>query len=478
MPNPPKPRPVAPNLPNTLAPALPRLPLGLEQEDPAQLSVWRIWIPTNAGGTLTVHQSAGSTMSLRKPAATVLATGRGDISYVVRDGTCGDFYVTSSGDAGTIRATFVQIAWSRESEAKDAAPMLPWNFWYWPSKTGSYFAERAKQVIGRYATSLGRSASEFGKWEAENHEKVDAEPWAGHCHNAAPATMLFETPIAVTIGEHPTEFPANDEEVKFLAAEYFGNFGVLEEIWKLDDKRPAAGERPLPAYLKPGVSKTRAALVRGLTDEFGDAAPSKAEEVISQRGGESAFAHALDTALGKLAARFYGKLVAELLRSGQLLMANARSYGGGDGAGPVWNQVFFYFEAIYEETPDREDDRDITITCSLYSNIDHFPSADHPATISRSGRVTPGASKANCQVYVNVWRIIFDEGGDADESDSRCAWQHLTNGSGEELYAPTSVLKINKTTHSRQTYDNLNMLGNPIVGQELLKYLKIRKRYQ
>jgi hypothetical protein len=477
---------VAPNVDNTLTVPVRRLPLGVPIPTDAGPTRWKVWVPTALGGLLTISHSAATQIDIQQPLGTSLATGTTEATTVVAFGDC---WVVIAGDSGALFATLVQKAWSRMADGDPTAdPLLPWNFYYWPSNQSSPDAVKARAILKKYAFAVGNSGIQADDWEFANHQVPGAAGWAGHCHNAAPASALFEQPVAQTI--NGTDF--DEEEMELLATEWFGNFGVVQQDWWLQNGTIPTPYNPAQfdglAYLKPGDPKDRGTLIQGLGHVYDSPAMAvqRADQWVALAGGEAGFPDWAKTQFGQLAASFFiqiqtslGQLQTSRGVGGGPLTSNMRSYVGADGPDQVWNQIFFYYEATFAETwpSDPQDDHDIKIACDLYSNIDQFPSPGLPGAVVAT-EVSPGTSSTDCQLYKNVWRIVFDDSGQINPSDDRNEWVSLQNDSGEELYAPTNLGRMLPPLAAPRQGGDPFMAGNPAVGVELLSYVKLNARYK
>jgi hypothetical protein len=474
---------VAPNVDNTLTVPVRRLPLGVPIPTDAGPTRWKVWVPTALGGLLTISHSGATQIDIQQPLGTSLATGTTEATTVVAFGDC---WVVIAGDSGALFATLVQKAWSRMADGDPTAdPLLPWNFYYWPSNQSSPDAFKARAILKKYAFAVGNSGTQADDWEFANHQVPGTASWAGHCHNAAPASAFFVQPVAQTI--NGTDF--DEEEMELLATEWFGNFGSIHWEWALLNGTvpPYPGGLDLLAYLKPGGPKDRASLIQGLGHVYDSPAMAvqQGDQWVASAGGEAGLPDWAKTQFGRNAASFFmqiqtslGQLQTSRGLGGGPLTSNMRSYEGADGPDQVWNQVFFYYEATFAETwpSDPQDDHDIRITCNLYSNIDQFPSPGLPGAVVAT-EVTPGTSSTDCQLYKNVWRIVFDDSGQINPSDDRSEWVSLQNDSGEDLYAPTMLGRILPPSMTPRQ-DVPISIGNPALGAEFLSFVKINVRYK
>ncbi|APR86025.1 Hypothetical protein A7982_11374 [Minicystis rosea] len=499
---------VAPISKNTVAVPIRRLPVGHLTRQDAPSQTWRIWVPTEAGGTLRIRhiifpRTTGNQLKLSRPNGGPLVEGTTDITHEVERGQHGEYQVASIGEPGAIQCDFTQKAWSRESEAQGSAPLIPWNFYYWPA---AYAGWSSESVVQRYAEAVGKAVPSdrtAERWE-EDHHRVTDTGWAGHCHNASPASAIFEVPTALSIrhGNGPEHTFAADE-MKLLATEFYGNFKHAEYVWELRGAHQLSGGPPILAFLKPGGEKTEEALLAAFKSYYPRLSPTQraslARNVVG--GDASGFADRMKREMGIEAARFYAALIQHMRIEGHPLSANMRSYVGYKGPEEVWNQVYFYYEARYSEVVDPErgtpagDDHYMKIECDLYSNMDSKDPSEKDAmpAVVQGGVVVP-TSKS--QVYNNVWHIEFAEDGTVDEGSTKADWKSLTGLFGAQLYAPMDMLKMGPVRPTRPSelsppsefMEGLDpaervrlfrlSLGNPAVGQELLQHLRLRARFR
>ena len=287
---------VATTTPNTLGPLARRLPLGIPQDDPGGVTYWRIWIPTTSVGTLRIvhdHPRARLILSRSNLLPRRLTTGDGEITYRKPSEEHGEFILVVTGLAsGKITCTFTQKRWSRASPSPGAEPIVPWNFYYWPAE-GNLAPSDGHAVLRRYATAVGKSGDDAARWELDNHVSASGDQWAGHCHNAAPASAIFEQPRPTVIGG----VSFSEEEMEFLATEYVGNFGSVVSVdskpaWELTGSSKPQGLRfYLPAYLKPGdvkldEARVRDALATALSEELGPRGAARATTIVAENGGD------------------------------------------------------------------------------------------------------------------------------------------------------------------------------------------------
>ena len=240
--------PVAPNLTNTLA-LIERLPLLESPADALTFStptlMFVVYIPSKMGGVLRV----GCT----KPGARVVVETIDGKSITDLDGNAIApaqtfvcpipvnqyqwfmvFVGKVSGSYG-MWATFAEIGTAREADNDSSDPLIPWNFWYFP-----YGGPGVNPDFTAWGSALLRPCQKYESdfeetdvfsWEKDHHDNADgkAQGWWGHCHNSAPASMIFKTPPAAGKKFNKETFLC--EELKFFATEYFGRQGALDSVW-------------------------------------------------------------------------------------------------------------------------------------------------------------------------------------------------------------------------------------------------------
>lgn len=489
---------VARNGSNVLDLPLTRLKLGTESVMPADVTRYRVWVPTDTGGDLTITALDGGTVELRRPLKKVIKPAAVHLNYEVPKGEFGEYFVIAKATAGQkVLCTFMQTSFARDGTRDSDPPLIPWTFWYWPTAQGNMYWDKAGDVMARFGKAFGKDPDACKAAEQTDHktDKVSTIPffdWQGHCHLAAPASILFEEPKA---GAHNGQkFDA--DELKFLALEFWGNYGrMLPSVWELKRGKPV-GKFHLPAYFKPGEPKNRANLIHGLKHDPKIGVSNEAAEdpqankqleeladvLIQQGGGAAGFETTINQWMGELAAEFYQFLIDHIRVEKQPVTGDMRAYEPGKGPEEVWNHALFWYEAFYlEHIPDAaageaEDQNDMVISCVLRVNLDNPLDVGPPARIS--GNKTIPIDLAS-HAYMNLWRIRFDGAGKIVVTDQRNRWIYIQNSNKEELYTPTKLQIVDKPASARITASNPLDVGNKFLDREVLKsnLLKLRKRY-
>jgi hypothetical protein len=490
---------VARNNTNVLDLPVTRLLVGWSNGMPAAVTRFRLWIPTNTGGVLTLKGPKGGTVDLRRPFGNVIKQAADTVTYEVKTGEFGEFWAIARGAANaSVYCTFIQTSFARDGSGDSDPPLVPWNFWYWPSSQGNFYQTQAGDIMARYGKAFGHDADACRAAELKDHATPapagGGADWQGHCHMAAAASATFEEPKGTKIKDEMFSV----EEMKYLAAEYFGNFGNNALAWELK-RGQIIDTLYLPAYFKPGESKGRAAFVDSIKHLYRSAgeeldseklvafAERNADMFITQAGGEAAFEKLMNQWFGELAAEFYQALIDNMRVKKHPLEANMRSYRASGGPEEVWNQVYFWYSAHYSEASAHErgfdglqDDSDMTIYCEMRANRDfnlYGASTGLPATINGND-VTP--TDGPSLLFKHLWRIKFDDdSGNIVVKDPHNGWLSLHGDDAQSLYAPTKLLKMTTLAPGRLRGD-VHELGNKFLGTELLKggWLKARKRYQ
>lgn len=480
--------PVAPNVDNTFAPLLRRLPIGRSASAPNRGAYFRLWIPTMTGGTLKVRHDAHGWVELQRPLGTPISKRAASLEHVIEFGTSGWFFVKAVGAPVKVSCTFKQIGVARDGPDDDSPPLLPYNFWFWPTAKkladgeqlgDNEFAIRALELFQKYTKATGREGMDGVIWESAKHQRDVGAPWEGHCHFAAAASFVFEPPVAQTINH--VRF--DTEEIELLAAEWFGNFGELTRVFTLSIGDGTPGRFPLLAYFKPGGRKRPEDLVRAVSQESEhgfERASMAVYLLVELLGGEQNFELAMNVLFGTSASVLYRVLINWVLLQRQPLMGNMRTYSGAGGPEEVWNQAVFMYEADYKEAEPVEDETMIEVACRIYANQDTYPSTGLPADVKPGQRV-PHPVPSRSLLYQYTFRLGFDRAGDLVTNDKRNAWLGAKNDSGEDIYALTDLeaWKQARSERWKEPPGEETRVGNPLVGYELfqLGFARFRKRF-
>ena len=481
----PKPAPKLPSEPgrvarndtNNLQLKIVPLRIGHTTTAPDDVTRFRIWVPTDSGGVLTISPASG-TVDLRKPIDNVIERAASKITHEVKAGEFGEFFAIYKGKAGTtVDCQFVQISFARDGKSDSDPPLIPWTFWYWPTAKDGDDWKKAGDVMAKYGNAFNKDANDCRNEELTKHVTASTADgggaWEGHCHLAAPASIMFEEPKAVKHNGQSFDV----KEMKYLALEYFGCFGQLIPVWELKRGSNKVGKYYVPGYFKPGEPKNRQKFIDALKTVYDpklvDAVPDIADAFINSVGGEAKFEVLMNQWLGQLGAEFYRQLIAFMRVDKHPLMANMRGYYPYMEAVQVWNHCIFWYKATYQE---KDDEKDMLIDCDLRVNLDvPVDSGQPPAKVS-GGQVIP--DDKNTSSYRCRWRIQFDDSGKIIVGD-RNEWNWIQDDKKGELYTPTKLQAVDKPSKTHNSASNPLDVGNVFVDLEVVDagMLKLRKRY-
>jgi hypothetical protein len=467
---------VAPNLLNSIGPWR-RLPLLEDEKDPLAfegLGMFRTYIPSNLGGVLEVgcnqdkakiiinHPKPGD--NLKNFVGQPIPPAK-RVFYPVKIGQHGWFYIAIGNVSGVYQvwARFYEVAVARESEDETADPLVPWNFWYWPNaasrKELTAWGSDVLQPCQKYEAAFGRQG--VFDWEKTNHNDPNgtAEGWFGHCHNSAPASMIFKPPPDDGKSFGGQSFLC--EELKFFATEFFGRYGTLKVGWSLKETKPRQG----PFQQNKPADKPRM--------------------------------------FGTIIGEFHQALARQLLVDGSPVLMDLRDSSGSDHTA-VWNQAVYRYAAQFYETTPHGDWRDIQVKTRLHANDDtmlepDFRSSGLPAEIMvddirgapRYKTAAPAKDAPNKPAIrrdqLLLYRLIFKEDGTIDTRNPKNEWTsntylHGVDGDsyGNELFAPRFMFTPGKVTASPNAQGSGQPDdGNPrLVRADVLSLLELRDRYK
>ncbi len=258
---------LAPNTLNSVA--YPRGPLLLMNDESDAVVVaerfhqFTVFVPSDYGGRLTIGIRAAERSDDQ---IIIVASADGHHAEVdavkkiaiveIPEGRrgSGTFEVSVLAPSGhfAIYALFDESGHAREANGD---PLIPWNFWYFPFSNAeepslTAWDSQSYRPFQKYEEAFGVVGA--FDWEREHHaDSTHQWPlWAGHCHDAATASIVFDSPHhggveknGVTFGHH---------EVKLLATECVGKLFAEKNVWDLPDE-PIDPSRPENTFktLKP-----------------------------------------------------------------------------------------------------------------------------------------------------------------------------------------------------------------------------------
>lgn len=457
--------PVAPNLTNTLG-FWKRLPLVENSSSgmphAGRVGMFRVYIPSNFGGILEIGtDDPKRKISIHYPKPdSDRVKDRADkehtldamVKYHVPKGQHGWHYVYIGGPHATayrVHAMFREVGLAGIEKGKDADPLVPWNFWYFP------YSDKANEKFTAWSTKshlepCQRYEKAFGKagvfqWEIDQHHTpfIGDASWVGHCHNSAPASMIFEIPPDAGKDHNGEKFTC--EELKFFATEFFGLYGQLDYVWGL-----------------PGTGSM------GRNGPYQEKRPND------------------DPALfGKQVIPLIDALRKALLEERLPALVDMRNSNGTEHS-EVWNQAVYKYEAWMWETTPHGDWQDIQMKTVLYANEDIMPagaiSSGAPAEIIADGPKSGGVPKDTKPHPKNAQRneellfhVFFDNDGKLKKS-SKTRWLSTTiRGKSALLHAPRFMFTPKKPATTPISKGD----GNPMIDRaDILSLLPLRSRFK
>ncbi len=142
----------------------------------------------------------------------------------------GRYYLFVKGSSPrTVKCGFTQTANARDGTSAGAPPLIPWNFFFWPSAKVFDDGEpnpnisTMEAILAKYERAYGHKPPTGVQWENAHHFRATGASWFGHCHLSARASILFEQPVdAKVMAPDGASVTFTQEELEFLAAEWVG----------------------------------------------------------------------------------------------------------------------------------------------------------------------------------------------------------------------------------------------------------------
>lgn len=299
-------------------------------------------------------------------------------------------------------ALFEETGTARQA---DGSPLIPWNFWYFPfadsAKDRSAWGGTELQPIQKYERAFGETG--VLAWEIQHHADPgkNQDDWAGHCHMAALASVMFINPKAAGVEFNDEKFLA--EELKFLAAEFAGRFGRITDVYALPEK---GGFRRGPLHEKKPSDDPEA---------FGRQLTTLLESVRKQVGVH-----------------------------GNALIMDLRDATGADYT-EVWNHAVYRYVTRYWQ-PDVSDPTLVDGACTLFANADIYSgttSSGLPATTKFEHGETVlehGGDSTSCR---NEFTLRFAPNGLHDTFAPENRWTS-TKRQGVDTFAPRYAKRTEK----------------------------------
>lgn len=438
---------IGPNFLNTSDVSF-RLPLMKQKEDAVHFTFGygfhSVFVPSNLGGRLRIGFGGPEFESKKKEIGVVdphavlhrrdeSGEVRIDIEPRMRKSGLFSIAVSDEDKDYHLYALFEESGTARQA---DGSPLIPWNFWYFPfgdsTKEKSAWAGTVLQPLQKYERAFGKTG--VLDWEIEHHadpRKVRDE-WEGHCHLAAPASVMFFEPKADGVEINGETFLA--EEIKLLGAEFVGRFGVVTDLYDL----PETAFRRGPLHEKKPSDDPEAFG----TDSWG-----------------------LVTLLETMRM--------EIGIKGNALIMDLRDETGANHK-EVWNHAVYRYVTRYWQ-PDVSDPTLVDGACTLFANADIYTGAEssgRPATTTIKDGETVVEHGVDSTSRRNEFTLRFASTGLHDTSAPENRWTS-TRRAHVETFAPRYAKRIEKPSKKV-----VLQAGNPLIHPEhVLALLKLRPEF-
>ena len=456
---------------NTLSTTMVRLPIGHSATDGGNTAatLFHLLVPTNTGGDLlfelmsvigemTLYAHDGTTV-VAKPTKSGTLTCHLPPSSGDKD-THGRYYLlVKAPSPRTVRCKLRQTALARDGTGDKDPPLIPWNFFSWP--TAQKFTDGTtnptiavmETTIRKYAKAFQHDADKGVKFEEKCHQVPVGGGWFGHCHMASRSTILFERPVARTVavpGNEAEKVDFSEEELWFLAAEWFAAWARRHNVYEYADGYPPFkdfldldddGNRqeiktPFPKeqrywgdFVKPAeVDLPQKELVARMERALRVYAPSLSSDLVEKHVKQAARLDRenLKMLLGQRAAFFYSALAERIHVQKEALAGDLRGEGAANGAEEVWNHGVFYYEASFKEilpvdekgredpsSSANEDFMEIALTIVANEDYSELPSTQKrapkpPAILEQDGSLNTMGSSVENRLSRHVLHIVFD----------------------------------------------------------------------
>jgi len=326
-------------------------------------------------------------------------------------------------------------------------PLVPWNFWYYPFSASlpdkTAYASPYVDPLGKYEQAFGVAGALA--WEEQHHGDPEGTlpGWAGHCHSAAPASILFERPPEDGVEHNGVKFTC--EELKFLAAEFYGNYGLTLLTWHL----PGKGTPPRGGFFhehKPSKNPKRFA---------------KAEVLIG----------------------FLDAMRTWIRDEGKALSMDLRDDRGEDHAA-VWTQAVYGYIMRYWQ-PRASDLRVVEAEMELFANQDRWAHGDDsgmPASLTSTddGKIVPVPTTTGREQLLR-FRLRFLASGQMEKTARDNLWRSATALPNRQLKTETDTFapRFAHVVEKPWPLPHPEATGNPKIERaHVLKLLRLRKAFR
>ncbi|MEM7160520.1 MAG: hypothetical protein AAF799_47225 [Myxococcota bacterium] len=357
----------------------------------------------------------------------------------------GLFFVYMNAPSGKYQlyARFVDVGQARNP---DGTPFIPWNFWFFPySRTteagpdATAWASAQFRPLEKYEKAFGVTGAV--EWERRFHSDLhkSRKHWAGHCDDAAPASVLFAPPPSEGLTHNGVHFSC--EELKLLAAEVTAQHKISFAKWIMNKEVTTVGR-------------------------FHERKPSDAPEEFGT-APEEGIAELLEA----LRQQFEG--------IGDALIMDLRDATGNE-FDEVWNHAVFRYETSLWQSNVHEPDL-VEGQTILYANadaldIDNMTCRGFPAEVHGTGRTATVSLTSDKTWRVLRYRIRYNRFGGIDRDSPDQLWRSVVSPSGEKVHVPRYAATFNGLPHDVRHAPRPDG-GNPhVLREHILELLPLRRQ--
>lgn len=456
-----------------------RVPLGTADHVPFRgnpgpdgTGVYWFYVPTNYPGALVITIAGGATsrMKLTRNGEEVTQREANTIVFDLPD-TSDGFYQLEMRPVRPVRVRFMIEGWPKEA---DGSPLIPWNFWYFPFRSGavkepSFHSESVQRTaMAKHDRAfLPDSMGATLRWEEQNHIKSDAASWEGHCGMASYASVYFQQPVPRTI--RGVSFTR--DELELLASEWAGRRHPKRASGDYELEQGAKATvngKNVVWFMKPSDVPDADTIVERYLEAFPDTTPTEARRVRADADALGMGAVRQD--FGAAAWRLLEHLITAIKVQGHVVLGDfGPTKPERAGAETWWSAAFFFSAELREwQTPSgAEDPRLCEIVLSVLTNVDTRP----PEAVPLPARVEMNRPVPSAQHQAFEYRLLarFEESG---RVRAMC-WLEARSPDGL-VFATHTLLNVE---HPRAPS---GPNGNPFVGDGLLQegLLTLRPRFQ
>jgi len=387
-----------------------------------------VFIPTKFGGTLTIKATTGEIGAITGPDG----KPRGNGAEVGNDQQGWyTFRVTGAEDGYAVETSFIQ---------EGRSDRLPWNFYYWPTKSDAIhepWAGGNARVDTTQTFGDDQLVATPGSYIAPGQDIVRAGP-----------NGLLETPVAA--GDASTWFPNLYDDTTFVGAQgtryatpspmlkYDQIFGVSARSWEAANSQNQDIQR-WPGHCLGGA--VASILLNEPTPALGSGMTKDELKALWAELGENHYNHRIGDYANEISAgpprpgyddcdrsvaRFHQVLETQIRGRKIALLGNLRAFPPRGTVNEVWNHGIGKFNATYHAVPGKPE-RTVRLEIELHAN---------------SGSCLNGDDD---KPRIVKYEYILSYGPDGRVDETNPYANDWVSVGGEAQYAPLNLLEVTQT---------------------------------